>query len=215
MTLLLLIRHGENDFVGKRLAGRLPGVNLNQAGQCQAREIADLLAAAPIRAIYASPLERARQTAEPLATRLGLEVQLHPGLMEMNIGRWQGRRLKELSKLKIWKTVQEQPSAFRFPDGESFFEAQVRIGAALEEIAARHGEHELAACFSHSDPIALAVAYALGLPLDNFQRIAVNTGSITALMRTPGGWRLLRSNWGAEFRWPQPPRDAALDKGKA
>lgn len=205
MTILLLIRHGENDFVGKRLAGRLAGVNLNSAGQLQARQIADALAGAPIRAIYSSPLERAVQTAEPLAARLGLEIQIHPGLIEMDIGRWQGRRLKELSKQKAWKTVQEQPSAFRFPGGESFAEAQVRIGAALEEIAAWHEEHELAACFSHSDPIALAVAYALGLPLDRFQRIAVGTGSITALMRAQDSWRLLRSNWSSDFRWPRPP----------
>ncbi|HWH67867.1 MAG TPA: histidine phosphatase family protein, partial [Candidatus Sulfotelmatobacter sp.] len=96
MTIFYLIRHGENDWVGKAIAGRSPGVHLNAAGRQQAEQLAKQLAAHPIQQLFSSPLERARETAEPLARRLGLEVQIAPALTEMDFGQWTGKTLAEL-----------------------------------------------------------------------------------------------------------------------
>lgn len=181
MTLILLIRHGENNLVGKRLAGRMPLVSLNERGKQQAQQIATALSRAPIKAIYSSPLERAVETAEPLAQLLGLPIQMAPGLIELDYGDWQGKTLKQLSRLKLWKVVQDKPSEMRFPNGESFTEVQNRAVLALEQIVAAHDDKEMVACFSHGDIIRLLVAYYLAVPLDEFQRVAANTGSISVI----------------------------------
>ncbi len=181
MAIFLLIRHGENDFVGKRLAGHLPEVHLNEKGRQQAALIAQTLSKAPIKAIYSSPLERAVETATPLAQALNLPVGIRPGLIEIDFGRWQGKTGKQMRRLKLWKVVQENPSQMRFPGGESFAEAQQRIHQEIEAIQRAHEEHDLVACFSHNDAISLAVAYYLGLPLDNFQRLSFGTATMTAL----------------------------------
>ena len=132
MPILLLIRHGENDYVKKgRLAGRLPGVQLNDTGRSQAQSLADRLAKAPIKAIYCSPLERALETAEPLAKCLDLETIPRPGFLETDYGEWQGHTLKSLRRLKLWRTVQSAPSLARFPGGESFAECQSAFARRL------------------------------------------------------------------------------------
>lgn len=194
MPVILLIRHGENNFVGKRLAGHLPGVHLNENGIKQAQALAALLSQAPVTAIYSSPLERAMETAQPLADALALPVKTHDGLMEVNFGQWQGKTVKQLRRTKLWKTVQERPSAARFPGGDSFEEAQRRVVRALEEICAAGGEEDLIACFSHSDTIRLAAAYYLAMPLDAFQRVSVDTASITGLLLGSGMPRVLSLN---------------------
>jgi probable phosphomutase (TIGR03848 family) len=205
MTTILLIRHGENGFVGKRMAGRLPDVHLNENGRRQADEVAQALARAPIRAIYSSPMERARETAAPLAQVLGLEVQIVPGLNELDMGEWQGRTLKQLRRLKAWKTIQTQPSAFRFPGGASFAEAQAHAAAELQAIAARHPE-DLVACFTHADVIRLVTAYFLGLPLDSFQRLGADTASLTVVMLGKEGQIAVpRINQMMKFEWLEPP----------
>jgi probable phosphomutase (TIGR03848 family) len=181
MTTVLLIRHGENSMVGKRLAGRLPDVHLNDNGKKQAEQLAQLLCKAPIKAIYSSPLERAVETAQPLAQELGLPVNIAPGLVELEYGDWQGKTLKQLSRLKLWKVVQDKPSEMRFPNGESFVEVQQRAVAEVERIAAAHEEQDMVACFSHGDIIRLLSAHFLGMPLDLFQRVAANTASITVI----------------------------------
>lgn len=181
MTTILLIRHGENNMVGKRLAGRLPEIHLNERGRRQAVEVARALFTAPIKAIYSSPLERAVETAEPLAKVMGLPVNIAPGLIELAYGDWQGRTLKELGRLKLWKTVQNKPSEMRFPNGESFIEVQNRAVAEIERIAAQHDEKDLIATFSHGDIIRLIVAHYLAVPLDEFQRLAASPASISVL----------------------------------
>ena len=181
MPVFLLIRHGENDFVGKRLAGHLPGVHLNEKGRQQAALIAQTLSKAPIKAIYSSPLERAVETATPLSQALNLPVSIRPGLIEIDFGRWQGKTGKQMRRLKLWKVVQESPSQMRFPGGESFVEAQQRLHQEIEAIKEAHEEHDLVACFSHNDAISLVVAHYLGLPLDNFQRLSFGTATLTVL----------------------------------
>lgn len=181
MAVFLLIRHGQNDMVGEKLAGRLPDVHLNADGHAQARRLAAETAHLPLKAVYSSPLERALETAEPLAKLRGLPVEILPELIEIDFGDWQGRRLKQLKKGRLWKTVQSNPESFRFPHGESFQEAQARVAQALNALSEKHEQGDLLAVVAHSDVIRLAVAHFLGLSLDDFQRLRISTASVTVM----------------------------------
>lgn len=204
MPIVLLIRHGENDYVKKgRLAGRLPGVHLNKNGRTQAEALAERLKGAPIKAVYSSPLERAMETAEPLAKALELDIQVRDGLIEVDFGEWQDQRLKGLGRTKLWKIVQLAPSRFRFPGGETFADAQHRMRQEIDAIAAQHEAKDLIALVTHSDPIKLAVAYYLGMPLDLFQRLSVSPASVTALMIGEMGVHLLTLNYEISFSLPK------------
>ena len=195
MPFLLLIRHGENDFVKQaRLPGRVPGIHLNKRGQTQAAAMAESLQNLPIRAIYASPLERAVETAEPLAQALGLEIQLRPGLQDTDVGEWQGTQLKKLRKLALWKQVQQHPSEVRFPGGESFLELQQRQVKEIDLIRAAHKPKEMIAVVFHCDPIKLVLAHYIGLPLDSFQKFVVAPGSVSVLMLGKTGGLLVALN---------------------
>ncbi|HSL31978.1 MAG TPA: histidine phosphatase family protein [Anaerolineales bacterium] len=195
MPLLLLIRHGENDYTKKhKLAGHTPGVHLNERGHSQAQALAEALKDVPIKAIYSSPLERAVETAAPIATDRNLDVQLEPGLIETNVGKWQGRSLAALRLQKAWKVVQGAPSRAQFPEGETFYECQARIVAALDAISRKHKPQDSIACVFHADPIKLAVAHYIGLPLDHFQRLSCDTGSLTALYVSESGANLIKLN---------------------
>jgi probable phosphomutase (TIGR03848 family) len=208
MPLLLLIRHGENEYVKTgKMAGQLPGVHLNGRGKQQAQELADGLADVPLKAIYASSLDRAVETAEPIAKDHKLEIQTRPELMDNAIGKWQGRSWRVLSRTKAWRLVQRAPSRFRFPEGESFAETQIRLVTCLEEIVARHKPRDILAIVFHADPIKLVLAYYLGMPLDNFQRLACDTGSVTSLMVGPESTFLIRLN-------QKPPLDFKFHKKK-
>jgi probable phosphoglycerate mutase len=182
MPTFLLIRHGDNNTLGKKLAGRSPGVHLNEIGMNQAKQLAAELGNTPIKAIYASPLERAQETAKPLAEQLKLEIRTDPTLIEVDFGGWQGKSLKQLRRTKLWKTVQHNPGAFQFPGGESFVDAQKRIVDGLHALSQEFKDEELVICVSHSDPIRLAVAHFLGMPLDHLQRLRIAPASITALV---------------------------------
>ncbi|MFN8382653.1 MAG: histidine phosphatase family protein [Anaerolineales bacterium] len=196
MPLLLLIRHGENDFVKTgKMAGRLPGVHLNERGQKQAQALGEALKNVPIKAIYSSPLERAIETATPIATARNLQIGQEPDIMDADIGKWQGKSWKVLSLTKAWKVVQNAPSRFRFPDGESFPEMQTRIANVLERIIKKHNKpQDIVAVVFHADPIKLAVSHLLGMPLDNFQRLSCDTGSLTALHAGEMGAHLIKLN---------------------
>jgi probable phosphomutase (TIGR03848 family) len=196
MTTVFLIRHGENDFVKKgRLAGWLPDVHLNARGRAQAEALARELQPVKLRAIFASPLERAVETAEPLARSKGLPILERAGLSEVNVGRWQGQSLRLLRRRKLWKIVQHAPSMARFPEGESFIEAQARAVAELEAIMKENkGRRAAVACFSHSDIIKLIIAHYLGLSLDLFQRLTVQPASISLLHMGDGIARILSVN---------------------
>lgn len=183
MTLLLLIRHGENEFVKTgKLAGRLPGVHLNEKGQKQALALGEALKDVPIKALYSSPLERALETAAPIAEAHKLTIQQEPDLMDTHVGKWQGRSLAVLRLTKAWKVVQSAPSRFRFPEGETFLECQMRIVNVLERIIQKHNKpQDIVAVVFHADPVKLAVAHFLGMPLDHFQRLGCDTGSLTLI----------------------------------
>ena len=181
-TLVLLVRHGHTPTTGQLLPGRAKGLHLSDTGQAQARAVAERLAALKkVHAVYASPLERTRETAAPIAKAHGLRVRAERGLLEVDIGEWTGWELKKAAKTEAWKTVQKRPSAFRFPGGESFLEMQGRIVDAIERI---RGEHpgETVVAVSHADPIKAAAADAVGTPLDLFQRIVISPCSVTAII---------------------------------
>lgn len=204
MPLVLLIRHGENEFVKKgRLAGRLPGVHLNEKGKQQAEKLAERLRNAPVKAVYSSPLERTMETAGPIAAVLDLPIIPKESLLEVDIGDWENKTLKSLRRLKLWKVVQSAPSRLRFPGGETFAEAQLRVAQGLQELCEDHAEKDLLICVSHSDVIKLAVAYFIGLPLDHFQRLHVSPASITSLMIGPQGSGLMTLNFDPEFHFPK------------
>lgn len=196
MPLLLLIRHGENNYVKTgKMAGRIPGVHLNDRGQKQAQALGEALLDVPIKAIYSSPLERAMETATPIAESHKLKIVQEPDLMDTDIGKWQGRSWKLLALKKEWKIVQHAPSRFRFPEGESFPECQLRIVNVLERIVQTHKKpQDVVAVVFHADPIKLAVAHFLGMSLDHFQRLGCDTGSVTALHVNEMGAHLLKLN---------------------
>jgi probable phosphomutase (TIGR03848 family) len=196
MPLLLLIRHGENDYnKSGKLAGRTPGVHLNERGREQAEALAKSLAEVPIKAIYSSPLERAIETAEPIARVHKLEVRVEAGLLESDVGKWRGRSWESILPIKIRKTILFSPSRFRFPGGESFPEMQTRIVTALERIIQAHKKpKDIIAAVFHADPIKLAVAHFIGLPLDHFHRLSCETGSVTVLNVGEMGANLVKLN---------------------
>ncbi len=196
MTAIYLIRHAHNPWMHRhRLAGWLPGVHLDEIGKQQAANLAEILAPLRLTAVYSSPLERARETATPLATALGKRVALRKGLGEIDYGRWQGQSLKALRRRKLWRLVQGCPSLARFPEGESFSEAQLRIVNELEALRAQHRRSKRGiACVSHADPIKLAISHYLGLPLDLFQRLVIDAASISVLLLEDHGARIVRLN---------------------
>ena len=193
-TLVLLVRHGQTPTTGSTLPGRAKGLHLADKGREQAAAVAERIGALKkVDAVYASPLERTRETAAPIAKALDQRVKVDKGLLECEFGEWTGRKLRDLNKLPEWQTVQRYPSGFRFPGGESFGEMQQRMVATLARLGEAHRDATIVAV-SHADPIKAAVAQALGTHLDLFQRIVVSPCSVTAILYTPSGPIVLAVN---------------------
>lgn len=191
---MLFVRHGKTPTTGSTLPGRAKGLHLSDDGRAQAEAVAAHLAElTKVDALYASPLERTRETAAPIAKALGLKVKVDRGLLECDFGTWTGAKLRDLMKLPAWRTVQRYPSGFRFPSGESFTEMQTRITGAVASLVERH-KGGVVIAVSHADPIKAAVADALGTHLDLFQRIVVSPCSVTAVAYGSGGPTVLTVN---------------------
>ncbi|MGQ0625350.1 MAG: histidine phosphatase family protein [Sporichthyaceae bacterium] len=191
MTTVLLLRHGRSSAnTSGVLAGRTEGIDLDDVGWAQAQAVATRLGDCGPAAIVTSPLQRCRSTVAPLAARTGVAPQLDERLVECGYGDWTGRKLSELVKDKLWKVVQAHPSAVTFPGeaGESMSAMALRGVAAVREwdarIAASHGDGAVWVACSHGDVIKAIVADALGVHLDQFQRIMIDPGSITAIRFT-------------------------------
>lgn len=226
MTLILLIRHGENDVMHRRLAGRLPGVHLNENGRKQAQALARALEHAPIEAVYSSPLERALETAQPLAEARGLTVQIRPALSEVDYGDWQGRTYKQLRRAKLWKTVQDDPASVRFPNGETLVEVQQRVIVELEHLARLHTRppqedqqqppEAVIAAVAHGDIIRLALAHYLNMTINDFHRLTIFPASLSLIRLQPEQRPLvIHINQIAGFNWPPPPAEKPRKRGKA
>lgn len=189
MNRLLLIRHALNDWVGKRVPGWTAGISLNEEGRKQAARLAEWLAPIPIGAIYSSPLERAVETAEPIARSHGLEVQLRERLGDTRYGELTGQAIADIMKTDMWEKFRAYPSRTRFPGAETIYEVQVRVVAELEEILQTHPGVNIVVV-AHGDVIRVAVAHYIGLPLDLLGRIWVSPASLTILRFGEWGPRL-------------------------
>ena len=176
MTTIYLIRHGTNDWVPRGLAGRTPGTKLNKEGQAQAQLLAAKLEKAGIDFIVSSPLERAIETAEPLAKLLGAKVRIEESLIEINFGEWTGKSWEELAKSSEWKTYNTFRSFTRIPGGELMIEAQYRVIRLIEQLTLEHKGKTLA-LFCHGDVIRCALTYYLGMPIEFFQRLEISPAS--------------------------------------
>jgi probable phosphomutase (TIGR03848 family) len=197
-TLIVLVRHGTTPTTGRELPGRAAGLHLSDAGRQQAEAAAARIAALQngsrsVAAVYASPLERAQETAAPIAQAVGCEVQVDEALTDLDIGEWTGLDLKAARKRREWATIQRYPSGFRFPGGESFHDMQARMVATLDRLRADH-PGETVVAVSHADPIRSVVAHALGTHLDLFQRIVVSPCSLTAVSYDQDGPLVLTVN---------------------
>lgn len=188
MTVLLL-RHGRSTSnTAHTLAGRSPGVDLDDRGREQARAILERIGSLPIRAIVRSPLLRCERTVEPLAAALGLAPVVDERISEVDYGSWTGRKIGELVKEPLWGMVQQQPSAAVFPDGEGLAGVQARAVAAVREHDGRlndeHSGDVLWVACTHGDVIKAVLADALGSHLDSFQRINADPASVSVIRYT-------------------------------
>jgi probable phosphomutase (TIGR03848 family) len=214
---LILVRHGRSTANATGvLAGRLPGVHLDEAGVQQAVAVGERLAGVRLAAAVSSPLERCRETAREITSRqsAALRTGTDKHLSECDYGEWQGRALKELSREKLWKTVQAQPSAATFPGGESMRAMQDRAVASVRRhdarVAAEHGPDALWLAVSHGDVIKSILADALGTHLDLFQRIHVDPASVSIVRYTESRPFVLGTNTHAgDLSWLTPPRRKA------
>lgn len=193
MTLVLLIRHGHTLTAGRILTGWTRGVHLSERGRAQAEALVRRLEGVPLEAIYSSPLERCRETAAPLARSRGLPVRPRRDLLEVNYGEWSGRSIRQLARTRAWKVLQRTPSAVRFPGGETLPEVQARAVDAVRAIAEAH-PGGVVAVVTHADVVRLAVAGLIGLPLDLYQRLAVDPGSVSVVALADAEVRALRVN---------------------
>jgi probable phosphomutase (TIGR03848 family) len=214
---VILVRHGRSTANATGvLAGRLPGVHLDDAGVKQASAVGERLAGVRLAAAVTSPLERCRETAREITSRQAepLRAGTDKQLSECDYGDWQGRALKELAREKLWKTVQAQPSAATFPGGESMRAMQDRAVAAVRRhdarVAAEHGPDAVWLAVSHGDVIKSILADALGTHLDLFQRIHVDPASVSIVRYTESRPFVIGTNTHAgDLSWLTPPRKKA------
>ena len=205
MTTFLLIRHALCDPVGQSIAGRRPGVHLNEIGRQQAVRLAERLGQLSLAALYSSPLERSIETAQPIGAQQRLEIQPAAGFNEVDFGSWTGKTIAELDQLPGWRRFNEFRSGSRIPGGETMAEVLSRSLGELEKLRDRHAQPgTLVAVVSHGDVLRMLVTHALGMPSDFIHRIELSPASVTVLEIADYAPRLLLLNgtgeWPAEMR---------------
>jgi probable phosphoglycerate mutase len=188
-----LIRHGDHDWLKKGIAGRIPGVHLNALGKEQADELTKRLAKIKFDAIFSSPLERAMETAEPVARAKEMKVEVAPGIIELDFGEWSGATFDKLKADKRWAAWNEHRSVIRMPGGEIMSEVQSRAVGFLEKLNAQNSKGTFA-LFSHGDVIRAALCYFLGTPLDLLPRLDVDPASVSIVQLGEGGPRVIAVN---------------------
>lgn len=212
MTTLVLLRHGRSTAnTAGVLAGRTAGVGLDELGLAQAAAVADRLREVSFARLITSPMQRCRQTIEPLALAAGIEPQIDDAFAEVDYGSWTGRTLAELGKEELWRTVQAHPSAAVFPEGESLSGMSVRAVSGVRALLATAGSEDVLLVCSHGDVIKAILADALGLHLDGFQRIVVAPASVSVVRYTPLRPFVEKINDTADFPHLQPPKQPPTD----
>lgn len=216
MATLILVRHGRSTAnTAGTLAGRLPGIELDETGRAQVAAVGERLAPVPLRLLAVSPLTRCQQTADAIhAHQPDVVRRTVDGISECDYGQWQGRSVREIAEqeAETWRVVQHHPSAVTFPGGESMVAMSHRVVDAVRaldrEVEAAHGREAVWAAVSHGDPIKTVLADALGLHLDQFQRIHVDPASVSIIRFTPDRPVLLASNThGGDLSWLAPRTD--------
>lgn len=180
MSTIILVRHGEYELLGTGLKGRAAGIHLNPRGQAQAARVAEQLAGLPVRGLYSSPMERARETAEPIANRLAISIEILPEVTEIDYGDWTGREVREMPDNPLWKRFHAQRARTLIPGGEGLVDVQTRMVKAIESLTTRHPD-ETVVVVSHGDPIRSALCLYLGMPLDFIDRLQILPASISIL----------------------------------
>jgi broad specificity phosphatase PhoE len=191
MSRVFLVRHGTHGLVGKALAGRMPGVSLSAEGREEAERLATYFAGMKIARILSSPLERCRETAAPIATRLGLPVEDVPDLVEIDCGEWTGRDFAALASDPRWHAWNSERDGNGIPGGETVRDVQTRVMRPLQQLA---DKDDATIIVSHSDVIKVAVMTLLGTPLRWHDRIEIDPASITTVDLWQGGGKLVRLN---------------------
>jgi broad specificity phosphatase PhoE len=191
MTVFHLLRHGQHNLLGRALAGRMDGVGMTEQGRAEIAAAAERLAREKIAAIYASPLQRTRETAEIVAERLGLPIAFRDDLLELDFGEWTGATFDSIRAHPKWQAWSTQRSLARIPGGETMRAVQHRVVDAIVELNERHLGENLVLC-THGDVIRAMLVFALGMPLDFYNRIEVLQGSISSIQIEPDRIRVLR-----------------------
>ncbi len=200
---MCLVRHGTTPTTGKVLPGRARGLHLSDQGRQEVAAVAERFEGVAVSAVYCSPLERARETAAPIADVVGRPVVIDRGLVECDFGEWTGAELAKLRKLPEWRVVRHWPSGWRFPNGESFMEVQERLHAAIGRYQRDHAG-EVVLAVSHADCIKAVLATMLGTPLDLFHRIHVGPCSTSAVAFSTEGPSVIAVNsYGAVWGLPR------------
>jgi probable phosphomutase (TIGR03848 family) len=193
MTIFHLLRHGER-VDGRVLAGRMPGIGLTERGRNEIAAIAEQLAADDVAALYSSPLQRTRESAEIVAARVGLPIEFRDDLIELDFGEWTGSTFDQIRTDPRWPAWQSQRSIARIPGGESMREVQRRVVEALMETRQSHDPGAMIVLVSHGDVIRAALLFALGMPLDFYNRIEVAQGSLSTIRIDTAGIRVIGIN---------------------
>lgn len=204
MTDFLFVRHGAHDLIEREvIGGRQPDVHLNARGRKQAEQIAEALSTLPINAIYCSPLERACETARPLAAKLGLPLQIAEEFNEIDFGAWTNCAFAELENVPEWKQWNSFRSGSVVPGGESMVAVQARAVGKVAELRTRHS---FVTIFTHGDIIRAVVAHFLGVHLDLFLRIQIDPASVSwiELHEAAVRIRLVNGNVAGQELLPQP-----------
>ncbi|HEY8356027.1 MAG TPA: histidine phosphatase family protein [Ramlibacter sp.] len=180
MTTFVLLRHASHDWLGRGLAGRLPGVSLNAKGRAEAQQMVGRFAGVPLAAVYSSPQPRTQQTAQPLAASLGLPVAIEPGVDEIDFGTWMGRHFEDLRGTEGWEHWVHRRGSACPPGGEPFEGVPVRAMAALQRLRAAHPDGQVLVV-SHGDVIKAILATCLGMSLDHLERLEIAPASASVV----------------------------------
>jgi broad specificity phosphatase PhoE len=189
MTVFHLVRHGEHVLAGRVLAGRTPGVGLSERGRAEIAVVAERLAGEKIAALYASPMQRTKETAEILAARLDLPVGYREDVIELDFGEWTGLTFDQVRADERWELWRACRSIAAVPGGESMRQVQDRAVGALLDLHRTHHDRTVA-IVSHGDVIRAALLFALGLPIDSYARIEIGLASTSTIRIDDAGMRV-------------------------